>query len=161
MSCSSCGSKKTIGNGRAPRGLAAQPSGIVMQAQGAPEEWVDVIYMGPAAMHFIHSPTLKVPHYGYGRSGSRIRVHPEDVRHSPSRFFVATLEDAVICWEQYPIGAPQDVVDRLGLPDNQQIPEPVYVPDVEEIPFSDDTPTLDIDRAAPVVKRAKRIRKKK
>lgn len=163
MSCSSCGSKKSIGNARAPRGVQMQPASFIMSAQPlvAPEGMVEVVYMGPATRHFVQSPAMKVAHYGYRVRGDTLYVHPDDVRVRPDRFVVASIQEALKVWDQYPVGAPDDVVARLGVPDGILGEDPVYVPDDEEIPFSDD-PEAPVEQTVSVAAQAiKRIRNRK
>ena len=141
MACSSCGGRKIVGiRGTGQRGVEVKPQSVVMPSNAiySTTEWVMVAYNGHSVDHFIGSPTNKVRYYSYGKRGDVIPVHADDVRLKPERFAPVSIEEAQKAWPRYPVGAPDWLVDKLGVP---PVPdEPVYVAlseGEEGIPFSE------------------------
>jgi hypothetical protein len=54
--------------------------------RGIPNWYVWVEYQGGSSNHYILSPTKQVRHYGYGKKGKILQVHPDDMEAAPKLF---------------------------------------------------------------------------
>jgi hypothetical protein len=117
-----------------------EPQSVVLPSQAPrnPAEWIPVSYNGSVSNHFIASPTRKVRYYQFGKKGDVFPAHIDDVMSRPDKFIPLSIGDAKRIWPQYPVGVPDSIVEKLGLP--PELEEPVYVAivdDGEGLPFSE------------------------